>query len=401
MRFSAVLLALFPLCFAAPNVFGREYLRNRFRDEITDSGLLAGRTCLMECQTDYGEFNISTSSRPLGHEEYCEFAQKLSECFDKCPESPASPLAKQNAEIYAQICGKDFDESKFEALRFAQARLMEYWIWQALVSCPRYTFGSPRMFDKCSLFLDCMFGDALNALKDGYDDLAVASIVVPLKLHYSLEIGGGVWTEDVVDECSVLFTTFEASDTEPSSLSAPACLQYCQTTATMKIVGNPETNEQPDKALYCEHTRGLDDCLGKCQESPISAVIEQLAGVNAEICAAEFDEQQLKDFLDDQRRLVDKWSKHAEACAKDSAGLGGADFGKKFVKCNGYTNCYFGKAFDAVKEDFDELVVAATSAQLKIAQAQMVGQGVWTKDVVDGCSILFKPYEARDLSSGA
>lgn len=167
MRFSAVLLALFPLCFAAPNVFGREYLRNRFRDEITDSGLLAGRTCLMECQTDYGEFNISTSSRPLGHEEYCEFAQKLSECFDKCPESPASPLAKQNAEIYAQICGKDFDESKFEgnsavfssvndeshwdalALRFAQARLMEYWIWQALVSCPRYTFGSPRMFDKC------------------------------------------------------------------------------------------------------------------------------------------------------------------------------------------------------------------------------------------------------------
>lgn len=51
---------------------------------------------------------------------------------------------------------------------------------------------------------------------------------------------------------------------------------------------------------------------------------------------------------------------------------------------SGYTNCYFGKAFDAVKEDFDELVVAATSAQLKIAQAQMVGQGVWTKDVVDG-----------------
>lgn len=51
-----------------------------------------------------------------------------------------------------------------------------------------------------SLFLDCFFGDALTLVKDGYDDLVVALIVVPLKLEYALKIGHGAWTEDVVDE---------------------------------------------------------------------------------------------------------------------------------------------------------------------------------------------------------
>lgn len=51
-----------------------------------------------------------------------------------------------------------------------------------------------------SAFLDCFFGEALTAVKDGYDDLVVASVVVPAKLEYALKIDGGMWTEEVVDE---------------------------------------------------------------------------------------------------------------------------------------------------------------------------------------------------------
>lgn len=106
MRSYAVLLALLPLSFAAPNV--------HMRDDVDDGDLTAGRTCLHECQTNvHREFNECTDCRPRDHKKYCEFAEKLGECFDKCPESPASPLLSQDAEINAQICAKGFDERNF------------------------------------------------------------------------------------------------------------------------------------------------------------------------------------------------------------------------------------------------------------------------------------------------
>ncbi|KAH7724760.1 hypothetical protein AAVH_07628 [Aphelenchoides avenae] len=377
-----ILLALFPLCFAAPDVLGREYYRNRFRDEDVDQGLVDGRACLQECQANvHGEFNLSTSSRPRDFREYCELWTKLGECLDKCPESPASPLVKQNAEIKAQICGKDFDEPKFEELRQAQKILFEHWSWQAMASCPRPQYDASRMFDKCSAFLDCFFGEALTAVKDGYDDLVVASVVVPAKLEYALKIDGGMWTEEVVDECSVLFTPFEANHTDPSSLAAPACLRYCQMTVPAKFGGKAQSQRRADKALYCEYNRALDDCLGRCQTSPITPIVEQNALVTAHVCAPNFGEEQLRAFFDGQARLMDKWFAQAErSCGKVPVD----SMEQIFEKCSVYLNCFFGEAVDAMKgADYDDLVVVAVAGQFQLQFAPMVGRGVWSKDVVD------------------
>jgi hypothetical protein len=48
-----------------------------------------------------------------------------------------------------------------------------------------------------------------------------------------------------------------------------------------------------------------------------------------------------------------------------------------------FLNCFFGKAFDAVKGDYDELVVTALSVHLKLQYAPKVGRGVWTEGVED------------------
>ncbi|KAH7724761.1 hypothetical protein AAVH_07629 [Aphelenchoides avenae] len=196
-----LLLALSPLCFAAPDVLGREYYRNRFLDEEVDQGLQSGLSCVTFCQFDVHEqFNLPTFSRPRDFQEYCELAQKLPECFEKCPDSPLVPLLKQDAEINAQICGEGFDESKFKELLQAQDRLYEHWSWQSTASCPGPAFDASGMNTKCSSYLDCFFGEALTAVKDGYEDFVVASVVLPLKLEYALQVGDGEWTQDAVDE---------------------------------------------------------------------------------------------------------------------------------------------------------------------------------------------------------
>lgn len=107
MRSSVVLLGLFPLCFAAPH-FHRS-------DEDVNRELLVGRSCMQECQANiHLQFNLSTNSRPRDYQEYCEFTEKLIECFEKCPYNPASPLTKHDAEINARICGRNFSSEKFE-----------------------------------------------------------------------------------------------------------------------------------------------------------------------------------------------------------------------------------------------------------------------------------------------
>lgn len=108
MHSYVVLLAFLPLCFAAPNA--------RPRDEDTNECILKGRTCLRSCQSEVRQhFNLSTG--PQDFKEFCDFEEKLNECFEcfkKCREIPISALVRQAAETNAQICDEDFDERKFE-----------------------------------------------------------------------------------------------------------------------------------------------------------------------------------------------------------------------------------------------------------------------------------------------
>ncbi|KAH7724766.1 hypothetical protein AAVH_07634 [Aphelenchoides avenae] len=396
MRSYVIFLALLPLCFAAPN--------SHLRGDVVDRELLAGRSCLMECQTDvHGQFNLTTSSRPRGYRQFCDFAQKLSQCLEKCPESPASPLMKQDAETNQKICGKGFDERKFEELRQGQNRMSEQWAYQTISSCSKQSesFDPSRMFEKCSLFLDCFLGDALTAVKDGYDSLVVASVIVPLKLEYVQKIGGGVWTEAVVDECSVLFTPFKADHMNANSMPAPSCLLYCQTVVPAKYPDALQSAQQLQKATYCEYSNELSDCLGQCQESPITPVIKQSDEVNARICGPDFSEEQLKAFFDGLKSLSNEWYRHVDSCSANGPRLAGRDWAEFFEECSIYLNCFLGETFDAVKDDYDELVVAALSAQFKLQYARLVARGEWTEAVADECPAVFKPYEARNASAMA
>ncbi|KAH7724767.1 hypothetical protein AAVH_07635 [Aphelenchoides avenae] len=390
MRSFAVLLALLPLSFSATQSFYRDYFRNRGGSEAEE--LSAGRTCVHDCQINvHRDFGILCNDcRPRDHQEYCKFAKALGECFAKCPESPAFPLLRQDAEINAQVCAKDFDERNFTAFLDNQDELSKAWDHRGEFCRD----GRLPDLQTCSGFINCYFGEALNAVEDGFDELAVASYSTQFKISLTLLIGHGTWTKTIVENCAVVFKpyearnvsnedTFETNSTYLSSLSAPACIRYCQATAVLNFARKPQQNQRSDKAEYCEYNRALDDCLGKCQESPITPIIEQKALVTAYVCAADFGEEQLKAFFEGHRNLSAEWFKQAErSCGK----MPGRDMEKMFEKCSLYLNCFFGEAVDAMEDadvHYDDAVVIAVAGHFQLKFAPLVGRGVWSKDVVD------------------
>ncbi|KAH7720462.1 hypothetical protein AAVH_11995 [Aphelenchoides avenae] len=145
-----------------------------------------------------------------------------------------------------------------------------------------------------------------------------------------------------------------------------------------------------DEDGFCGMPKMLIGCITICPKDKGNAIVlPTLHRLSEKYCTSESNETALREFVMETREFGEKWSE--QLVANSCLGMGIPDI---IQSCKVWTECTFGKALDAVKDNFSEDVIAVTINTTKFLNALFV-EAMSDEELPQACDALFEPY-SRD-----